>query len=121
MPRNAVIITGPGFQDHDVIYSYYCILEEGWHVDIATKYSDSVVGKYGVPLPMDKTAKPLITAVTAAPASAAIIDPAVIGPNQYFSGVVNGHTGHATINMACFGPIRPGQTGHPLAGQRAIS
>lgn len=58
-----------------------------------------------------------VTAVTAAPASAAIIDPAPIGLNQYFSGLVNGHTGHATISMACFGPIRPGQTGHPLAGQ----
>ena len=51
-----------------------------------------------------------ITAVTAAPASAAIIDPAPIGPNQYFSGLVNGQPGHATIRMACFGPIRPGQT-----------
>jgi protease I len=61
MSRNAVIITGPGFQDHDVIYSYYRMLEEGWHVDIATKNADGVVGKYGVPLPMDKTAKPLIS------------------------------------------------------------
>jgi hypothetical protein len=34
-----------------------------------------------------------ITAVTAAPASAAIIDPAPIGPNQYFSGLVNGQLG----------------------------
>jgi len=61
MPNHAVIITGPGFQDHDVIYSYYRLLEEGWHVDIATKNGDSVTGKYGVPLPMDKTAKPLIS------------------------------------------------------------
>jgi putative intracellular protease/amidase len=34
---NAVIITGPGFQDHDVVYAYYRLLEEGWNVDIATK------------------------------------------------------------------------------------
>ncbi|MGH3769350.1 MAG: hypothetical protein ACRDTX_30095 [Pseudonocardiaceae bacterium] len=59
-----------------------------------------------------------ITAATAAPASAdAIIDPAPIGPNQYFYGEVNDHAGHATIQMACFGPIYPGQTGHPFAGQ----
>jgi hypothetical protein len=59
-----------------------------------------------------------ITAVTAAPASAdAIIDPAPIGPHQYFYGEVNDQAGHATIQMGCFGPIHPGQTGHPLAGQ----
>ncbi|MET8952747.1 DJ-1/PfpI family protein [Streptomyces sp. NPDC004393] len=58
---SAVIITGPGFQDHDVVYTYYRLLEEGWHVDVATRNGADVVGKYGVPLPMDKTAKPLIT------------------------------------------------------------
>ncbi|GGZ81431.1 DJ-1/PfpI family protein [Streptomyces echinoruber] len=57
---SAVIITGPGFQDHDVVYTYYRLLEEGWHVDVATRNGADVVGKYGVPLPMDKTAKPLI-------------------------------------------------------------
>jgi len=43
-----------------------------------------------------------------------------IGPNQYFSASVNGQLGigaPATIRMACFGPSRPGQTGHPIAGQ----
>ena len=43
-----------------------------------------------------------------------------IGPNQYFSASVNGQLGigaPATIQMACFGPLRPGQTGHPMAGQ----
>src|SRR5262249_54022980 len=56
--------------------------------------------------------------LTAAPAGAdPIIDPAPIGPNQYFYGLVNDHAGQATIQMGCFGPIRPGQTGHPLAGQ----
>ena len=60
----------------------------------------------------------LLTAVAAAPAWAdPIIDPAPIGPNQYFSGLVNDHAGQASILMGCFGPIRPGQTGHPLAGQ----
>lgn len=61
MSFTAVIITGPGFQDHDVVYTYYRCLEEGWEVDIATKDARGVVGKYGVPLPMDKTARPLIS------------------------------------------------------------
>jgi protease I len=56
--RSAVIITGPGFQDHDVVYTYYRLKEEGYHVDVATKEGKPVVGKYGVPLPMDKTARP---------------------------------------------------------------
>ncbi|PJM98494.1 peptidase C56 [Streptomyces sp. CB01201] len=58
---SAVIITGPGFQDHDVIYTYYRLLEEGWNVDVATKGGQDVIGKYGIPLPMDKTAKPLVS------------------------------------------------------------
>lgn len=57
---SAVIITGPGFQDHDVVYTYYRLLEEGYEVDVATKDGQGVAGKYGVPLPMDKTARPLI-------------------------------------------------------------
>jgi protease I len=60
MPR-AVILTGPGFQDHDVVYSYYRLKEEGYDVDVATKNGMGVAGKYGVPLPMDKTAKPNIS------------------------------------------------------------
>lgn len=58
---SAVIITGPGFQDHDVVYTYYRLIEEGWPVDIATKDGNAVSGKYGVPLPIDKTARPLIS------------------------------------------------------------
>ncbi|MCT9928791.1 hypothetical protein N5079_01015 [Planotetraspora sp. A-T 1434] len=54
---------------------------------------------------------------TSAPAFAGVIDPAPIGPNQYFYGLVNGQAGQSVIKMACFGPVTPGQTGHPLAGQ----
>lgn len=61
MPYSSVIITGPGFQDHDVVYTYYRLIEEGWDVDVATKGGQPVVGKYGVPLPMDKTARPPIS------------------------------------------------------------
>jgi protease I len=60
MTFHAVIVTGPGFQDHDVVYTYYRLLEEGWRVDVATKGGAPAVGKYGVPLPMDKTALPLV-------------------------------------------------------------
>lgn len=56
-------------------------------------------------------------AATALPASAG-----AVGPKQYFTGVINGHDGNTiipiTIRMACVGPIKPGETGHPMAGQR---
>jgi len=42
-----------------------------------------------------------------------------IRPGQQFVGLVNGSTQDATIKMACFGPVRPGQEGHPFAGQWA--
>jgi hypothetical protein len=48
-----------------------------------------------------------ITAVTAASAAAdAIIDPAPIGPHQYFFGEVNGQAGHATIKVL-LAPVPP--------------
>jgi hypothetical protein len=44
-----------------------------------------------------------------------------VGPKQYFTGVINGHKGNTVIpiaiRMACFGAVRPGETGHPMAGQ----
>ena len=43
-----------------------------------------------------------------------------IGPNQAFIGLVNGSPGIGTpaqILVACPGPIFPGETTHPLAGQ----
>jgi hypothetical protein len=58
---------------------------------------------------------PAAALVTAAPAGAdPVIDPAPIGPNQYFYGLVNDHAGQASVLMGCAGPS---QTGHPLAGQ----
>ena len=60
------------------------------------------------------------SAILAAPAEAAIPPQGKVGPNQSFTGLINGHTGigtPVTIRMACFGAIRPGQTGHPMAGQ----
>ncbi len=58
--------------------------------------------------------------VLAPAASAAIPPQGKIGPNQYFAGSVNGQSGvvsPAAIKMACFGPIKPGQMGHPMKGQ----
>jgi hypothetical protein len=44
-----------------------------------------------------------------------------VGPHQFFTGVINGTDGNTSspisIEMACFGPLHPGQTGHPLGGQ----
>ncbi len=40
-----------------------------------------------------------------------------IGPGQIFNGFVNGQLKDATIQMACAGPVRPGDLGHPAAGQ----
>ena len=57
----AVIITGPGFQDHDVIYTYYRVKEAGFEVEIATAGGQPVTGKYGVGVPLDKRAKPCIS------------------------------------------------------------
>ena len=50
-------------------------------------------------------------------AFAQVQDPVPIGPNQSFVGLVNGSRSKAVIEMACFGPSRPGEYGHPLAGQ----
>ena len=43
-----------------------------------------------------------------------------IGHNQQFAASVNGSTGvaaPAVIRMGCFGPLVPGRSGHPMAGQ----
>ena len=57
MAKRTVIITGPGFQDEEVVYPYYRLLEEGYKVDIATKDGAVVNGKYGVLLRLAKHLK----------------------------------------------------------------
>ena len=49
MEKKCAIITGPGFQDEEVIYPYFRLMEEGYNVEIATKDGAVVYGKYGVP------------------------------------------------------------------------
>jgi len=38
-------------------------------------------------------------------------------PNVEFGALVNGRSSDAVIQMACFGAVRPGETGHPMSGQ----
>ncbi|MFG1173707.1 DJ-1/PfpI family protein [Erwiniaceae bacterium CAU 1747] len=56
-----VIITAQGFQDHDIIYTYYRSTEQNYDVSVATQNGEKVVGKYGISVPMDKRSKPNIT------------------------------------------------------------
>lgn len=53
-------------------------------------------------------------ASTYAGTGAAIIP---VQPNQAFRGLVNGEHDNAVIRVGCLGPVSPGQTGHPVAGQ----
>ncbi len=63
----------------------------------------------------------VLVATWAAASPAGAIGHGRVGPMQYFTGVINGTDGNTanpiTIEMACFGPLHPGQTGHPLKGQ----
>lgn len=45
----AAIICANGFQDEELIYPYYRMLEEGYEVTVATITGEPVRGKYGVP------------------------------------------------------------------------
>jgi hypothetical protein len=47
----------------------------------------------------------------------AVIDPAPIGPNNFFTGDVNGASQNGTITTDCIGPIVPGEKGHPVGNQ----
>lgn len=56
--------------------------------------------------------------VGATPAMAGgTVDPAPVGPNQFFTGLVNGASGLSRIAVMCDGPIDFVPTGHPVAGQ----
>lgn len=43
--------------------------------------------------------------------------PEPIGPNQTFTGLVNGANDNAVVTTDCIGPVVPGQMGHPVSGQ----
>lgn len=59
--KRAVIITGPGFEDVEVTYPYYRLLEAGWTVDIATADKTPVTGKHGYLLAATVDARKLST------------------------------------------------------------
>ena len=71
----------------------------------------------------------LVLGLCAVVAAAAVVIPTTtaaakgqgkVGPDQVFGATVNGQSGVVTpavIRMACFGPVGPGRTGHPLPGQ----
>ena len=57
-----------------------------------------------------------------APTAQAAQAPIPVGPNYYFTATVNGgptpaSTNVPVIKVVCPGPITPGETGHPIAGQ----
>ncbi len=59
----------------------------------------------------------LLTAGGSGIAAAAVQDPVPVGPQQFFSGMVNGENSPASIRTDCVGPVVAGQTGHPVSGQ----
>ena len=44
MSKKCVIITASGFQDEEVVYPYYRLMEEGHSVEVATKDGAVVYG-----------------------------------------------------------------------------
>jgi hypothetical protein len=58
-----------------------------------------------------------LTGALAGSAAAAQPPTVLVGPRQFFQGLVNDQASSATIQMACFGPVTLNQVGHPLAGQ----
>ena len=47
--KKVVIITATGFQDEEVVYPYYRLMEAGFQVEVATPGGEVVYGKYGLP------------------------------------------------------------------------
>jgi len=45
--KPALIITGKNVQDHEYIYPYYRLQEDGFHVDVATDGKTEVMGQLG--------------------------------------------------------------------------
>jgi protease I len=58
---HGVILTGPGFQDHDNIACGYGLQGRNIAVDFATADGGPVIGKYGTRVPLDKTSRPCVS------------------------------------------------------------
>jgi hypothetical protein len=59
----------------------------------------------------------ILALMLATTATATATPGGAVGHRQAFVGRVNGGFDGATIDMACFGPVTPGQMGHPMSGQ----
>ena len=52
--KRALILTGRLVQDHEFIYPYYRVQEEGWEVDVAARNNEDVKGYIGCKIPVNK-------------------------------------------------------------------
>jgi len=48
MTKKALIIAGKQIQDHEYIYPYYRLEEEGYEVDVAVRGKETVLASTGV-------------------------------------------------------------------------
>lgn len=53
--KNALILTGKLVQDHEFIYPYYRLKEEGFTVTVATEDGKETLGQLGTKIPVDIT------------------------------------------------------------------
>ena len=60
MPEKALIITGRLVQDHEYIYPYYRLQEEGYEVDVAVRGGETVLASYGVRVEPNKDIPELV-------------------------------------------------------------
>ena len=57
MGKKALIITGKNVQDHEFIYPYYRLKEEGYEVIVALKDAKETIGYLGTKIPCDDECK----------------------------------------------------------------
>lgn len=48
--KKVIILTGPGYEEPEVLYPYYRFQEEGYQVEVVTSNNQQIAGKYGYPL-----------------------------------------------------------------------
>lgn len=48
MQKKAIVIAGKQIQDHEYVYPYYRLQEEGYEVDVAVRGKETVFGSIGV-------------------------------------------------------------------------
>ena len=54
MNRKALIITGRLVLDHEYVYPYYRLQEEGYEVDVAVRGKETVFGSIGIRIEPNK-------------------------------------------------------------------